>query len=370
MYKPNINNTDQSNIPQTINDKRCVKLHNKKYNPICLIKERIYYYFENSNFQKFDDLHEVVTVENNFDLLLIPTDHPSRSKSDTYYVNNNEVLRTHTSAHQNELLSNGETRFLVTGDVYRKDEIDRFHYPVFHQMEGVCVVENDIDPEKDLKNTLSKLVEFLFPNKQYRFNSDYFPFTNPSYEIEVLFGEKWVEILGCGVVQSKILEHNNINKKAWAFGLGLERLAMILYSIPDIRLFWTNDEKFLSQFENHNCLDNITFIEYSKIPSITMDISFWLSSDDVSVHDDKKIIWKKQNDFMDIVRTCMDTNIEKVELVDEFYHPKKQQYSHCWRMTLNPSTNISDPAIFHSLCVSQMTILANNLKENMQLTVR
>lgn len=240
-------------------------------------------------------------------------------------------------------------------------------------MEGVCVLEvnSEINPEDDLKNTLSKLVEFLFPNKQYRFNSDYFPFTNPSYEIEVLFGDKWVEILGCGVMQPKILEHNNVAGRAWAFGLGLERLAMILYSIPDIRLFWTNDEKFISQFAESNCMNNITFTEYVKIPSITKDISFWLPACDIEIIDEKnKITWTKQNDFMDIVRNCMDTNIEKIELVDQFFHPKKQQYSQCWRMTLNPSTNIIDPAIFCSLCNEKMIMLANNLALQMGLMVR
>jgi len=99
---------------------------------------------------------------------------------------------------------------------------------------------------------------------------------------------------------------------------------MILYSIPDIRLFWTNDEKFLSQFVGKSCMDNITFTEYAKIPSITKDISFWLPACDVEIVDENnKIIWTFQNDFMDIVRNCMDTNIEKIELVDQFFHPKK-----------------------------------------------
>lgn len=359
---------DQSNIPQSIENKRSAKLHNKKYGPICLIKERIYHYFDRkcNSFKKFDDLSEIVTVEDNFDSLLIPPNHPSRSRSDTYYVNQNKVLRTHTSAHQNELLRQGETSFLVTGDVYRKDEIDRFHYPIFHQMEGVRVCDDDVDPDQALKEVLSKLVEFLFPNKQYRFNPDYFPFTNPSYEIEVLFGEKWVEILGCGVVQPKILENNNISKKAFAFGLGLERLAMILYTIPDIRLFWTTNEKFLSQFQNQGCLDNITFVEYPKIPSITMDIGFWLSDDEI-IKDNNKLVWTRQNDFMDIVRNCMDTNIEKVALIDEFFHPKKKQYSHCWRMTLNPNNDIANGALFHSLCVLQMKNLSENLKNILNL---
>lgn len=370
------------NIPNSILIKRSFKLHNKSGSPICLIKERIYNFFLHAsgiNFKTFDDLSEVVTTENNFDLLLIPPNHPSRSKSDTYYLTENEVLRTHTSAHQNELLAKGEQHFLVTGDVYRKDEIDRFHYPVFHQMEGVHIVEDGINPEDDLKSVLSNLVEFLFPNKQYRFNSDYFPFTNPSYEVEVLLGEKWVEILGCGVIQQQILQHNGITKKGWAFGLGLERLAIILYSIPDIRLFWTDDEKFLSQFNSHTCMDDITFVPYPKIPSISKDISFWLPVEELDKNNDTtiklnstsgKVNWLKVNEFFDTVRDCLDSNIEKIDLIDEFLHPKTKLYSQCWRMTLSPSVDINDPGAFNEICNKQMEFLREEIINKLKLNVR
>jgi phenylalanyl-tRNA synthetase alpha chain len=196
-----------SNIPQNVLNKLESNLHNLPFHPICLIKERIYKYFDTFElkFSKFDDLSHFVSTTDNFDLLLIPKDHPSRSRSDTYYVNDLTVLRTHTSCHQNQLLSQGEERFLVTGDVYRKDEIDKFHFPVFHQMEGVCILEcsDSTDTSEDLKRMLTGLVNYLFPGKQHRFNDDYFPFTNPSYEVEVLLGDKWVEILGCGVYSTK-----------------------------------------------------------------------------------------------------------------------------------------------------------------------
>ena len=361
-----------SNITKSIEAKRGLKLHNKANSPICLIKEKVYHYFHNNTtigFKTFDNLNEVVTTENNFDLLLISSNHPSRSKSDTYYLTPDTVLRTHTSAHQNELLRSGERHFLVTGDVYRKDEIDRFHYPVFHQMEGVHIVDDNTDPETDLKLVLAGLVEFLFPNKQYRFNSDYFPFTHPSFEVEVLLGEKWVEILGCGVVQPKILEHNGLTKKAWAFGLGLERLAIILYSIPDIRLFWTDDEKFTSQFSNHSCLDDITFVAYPKIPAITKDISFWLPTDEVDEVDGKGI-WRNVNDFFDVVRNCLDTSVEKLDLIDTFFHPKRKQRSHCWRLTLSPNLNVTDPGEFNEACNAQMLALRDDLVNKLKLEVR
>ena len=100
--------------------------------------------------------------------------HPARSKTDTYYVNEKEVLRTHTSAHQNQLLSQNYKSFIVTGDVYRKDEIDARHYPIFHQMEIFTLIDDSLDPEIELKKILSGLITYLFPNSDFRFNPDYF----------------------------------------------------------------------------------------------------------------------------------------------------------------------------------------------------
>jgi phenylalanyl-tRNA synthetase alpha chain len=133
------NRTEYSNIGPSIEAKIGRNLHNKKNHPIEIIKRKIYEYFnelDGYDFAKFDDLPPYVNVSDNFDKLLIPKDHPARSRSDTYYINKDTVLRTQTSAHQNELLAQGHQNFLVTGDVYRKDEIDKSHYPVFHQMEG------------------------------------------------------------------------------------------------------------------------------------------------------------------------------------------------------------------------------------------
>ena len=196
----------KSNITPGIQEKLGRNLHNRQNHPLEIIKNKIYEYFGES-FEKFDNLNPVVKIEENFDKLLIPKDHPARAQSDTYYVDENQVLRTHTSAHQNDLLRQGKTRFLATGDVYRKDDIDATHYPVFHQMEGVCIVDDDKDAAEELKSILSGLVNKLFPNCEYHFKEDYFPFTEPSFEVEVLYNEKWLEILGCGVVHSKIMEN-------------------------------------------------------------------------------------------------------------------------------------------------------------------
>jgi phenylalanyl-tRNA synthetase alpha chain len=308
----------KSNITPKIKEKLGKNLHNQKNHPIEIIKNKIYKYFGES-FEKFDSFDPKVNTVENFDNLLIEKDHPSRRLSDTYYIDDETVLRTHTSAHQNELLRNGHKKFLVTGDVYRKDEIDTKHYPIFHQTEGVCIVDDGVDPKEELIKVLSGLVEYLFPNCKYRFNEDYFPFTTSSFEVEVEFEGKWMEILGCGVVHEKIMNNCNLNnKKAWAFGLGLERFAMMLFDIPDIRYFWSDDERFLKQFENGK---ETKFQPYSKYPSILRDISFWANKDKYSY-----------NDFCEILRESGGDLIESIELKDEFIHPKTQRQSYCFRI--------------------------------------
>src|SRR5579883_3181501 len=196
------------NIPSSVLNKVGLNLHNRPSHPIQIVKQLVFDYFKtnvSTDYKTFDDLPPKVSVIDNFDSLLIPVTHPARSKSDTYYFDDATVLRTHTSAHQVELLKSGHRKFLVAGDVYRKDEIDRTHYPVFHQMEGVCLLEEYDNPKERLIGTLSKLVEYLFPNCEYRFNEDYFPFTDPSFEVEVKYESKWLEILGCGVIRTEIL---------------------------------------------------------------------------------------------------------------------------------------------------------------------
>jgi len=142
----------------------------------------------------------------------------------------------------------------------------------------------------------------------------YFPFTSPSYEVEVFFRGKWLEILGCGVVLQSTLDRAGVaNKMGWAFGLGLERIAMILFSIPDIRLFWSEDPRFLSQFV-HGKIN--TFKPYSKYPATYRDISFWKPTRDM--HD---------NDLYDVVRDVAGDLVEDVTIVDRFTHPKTQRDS-------------------------------------------
>ena len=189
-----IRDNPKNNVTDTIFSKLGTNLHQRPEHPLGIIKEAIFEYFEQSDpgkFKLFEDLYPVVTTAQNFDELLIPSDHVSRSDNDTYYVDENTVLRCHTSAHQAELLREKHENFLVIGDVYRRDTIDATHYPVFHQMEGVKIFdegEQDVEAvREDLKRTLEGLAKHLFGDVECRWVDAYFPFTDPSIELEIFF---------------------------------------------------------------------------------------------------------------------------------------------------------------------------------------
>jgi phenylalanyl-tRNA synthetase alpha chain len=163
-------------------------------------------------------------------------------------------------------------------------------------MEGVRIFPDDAFPtdmpiaerkkviEKDLKGVLTGLARHLFGDVEMRWREDYFPFTEPSFELEVMFNGNWMEVLGCGVVHDDVIRNAGLpaHRCGWAFGLGLERLAMVLFSIPDIRLFWTADERFLSQFKAGEI---VRFQPYSKHPHCYKDVSFWLPSSELHPND-------------------------------------------------------------------------------------
>jgi phenylalanyl-tRNA synthetase alpha chain len=305
-------------------------LHQQPLHPLHTIKSVIHAHLH--DYQQFDDFSPVVPIKNCFDDLLIPADHVSRSVSDTYYVDKLHCLRTHTSAHQSTLLSQGVDKFVVTGDVYRRDEIDSTHYPVFHQMEGVKLFDEGTSRDvilDDLKATLEGLSDELFGNCEKRWIEAYFPFTDPSLELEIYYNGEWLEVLGCGVIQSAIISNAGQTRPGWAFGLGLERLAMVLFDIPDIRLFWSNDERFSSQFSSGK-VDGVKFVPYSKYPECYKDVSFWLPRSE----DGQSNVEVHQNDICEIVRGLTEEDlIEKVTLESTFTHPKTNRESQCFRLT-------------------------------------
>lgn len=329
-----------SNIGPSIIAKLNRRLFAQPNHPLSIVKTHIHAYFQPLSFALFDHFDPVVSVKQNFDDLCFPPDHPGRRPSDSYFINNHTLLRTHMTANEGEFLRAGHRSFLIAGDVYRRDQIDATHYPVFHQLEGVRVFRDDEIHESNkegespftqhaikydhesqpafnqaalrtvtdsLYHTLNGLMRHLFgPDVPIRWQTCYFPFTCPSFEIEVFYRGRWVEVCGSGVLQQSILQENGLRERnAWAFGLGLERLAMILFDIPDIRLFWSEDERFLSQFRAGQI--NTRFQPFSKYPACWRDLSFWIG--DGAEFDEMGLY--------DLIREHGQDLVEDVQLVSE-----------------------------------------------------
>ena len=196
---------------------------------------------------------EIESEQYNFDLLNIKETHPARQMHDTFYVSNkSNVLRTHTSPVQirGMMQKSPPLAFITGGKVYRKDD-DSTHLPMFNQIEGIYVAEEVTFAE--LKDLIYKIIHAIFGEEtNIRFRPSYFPFTEPSAEVDILSkDQKWLEILGCGIVNPIVLENCNIDSSKYsglAFGLGIERIAMLKYEINDIREIYKSNLDFLSQF--------------------------------------------------------------------------------------------------------------------------
>lgn len=200
----------------------------------------------------------------NFEALNIPANHPAKDEQDTFYINKDIVLRTQTSSTQVHELEKGKLpiRMIAPGRVYRSDEVDATHSPTFHQVEGL-VVDKDVT-FADLKGTLQQFAKEIFgEDTKVKFRPHHFPFTEPSAEMDVSCfkcggkgcrfckGEGWIEILGCGMVHPHVLEMSGVDPEEYvgfAFGVGLERIALLKYEIDDMRLLYENDTRFLKQF--------------------------------------------------------------------------------------------------------------------------
>ena len=204
----------------------------------------------------FKEIHgpEIESEEFNFDMLNIRKSHPARQMHDTFYIENkSKVLRTHTSPVQirSMLESKPPFAFSSAGKVYRKDD-DSTHLPMFHQVEGIYV-DKDIN-FANLKDLINQILLSIFGKSvETRFRPSYFPFTEPSAEVDILSENgKWLEILGCGIVNPIVLNNCNIDSNIYsglAFGLGIERIAMLKYEVNDIREFYKSNLDFLDQFK-------------------------------------------------------------------------------------------------------------------------
>ncbi|CRK23196.1 hypothetical protein BN1723_002954 [Verticillium longisporum] len=391
--------TDQwFNAPPNVVAAASRKLHLQKDHPVYITRQIIESQFPNSTYKYHNTFDPVVSTHQNFDSLGFPVDHPGRARSDTYYFNKDTLLRTHTSAHQAETFKADQSDgYLISADVYRRDAIDKSHYPVFHQMEGARIwdrtqypegavadaiwadveklpkhnvpVEDPnpgIHPERNplqeahhtaaeaeaiaahLKRSIELMVIEIFSRAKaaarkadpdhtdeplrMRWVEAYFPFTSPSWELEVYYDGDWLEVLGSGVVKQDIfIDAGKPDKLGWAFGIGLDRIAMLLFQIPDIRLFWSRDERFLSQFRGVS--DDLAslrrFVSFSKYPACPKDVSFWLSGVSPAGGGGHPF---HENDFMELVRDVAGDRVEDVRVVDDFTHPKTGRRSMCYRV--------------------------------------
>jgi phenylalanyl-tRNA synthetase alpha chain len=297
-------------------------LTKKENSPVKILVDRI---LELPRFANFDliEIPRVTTVEKEFDILNSPKDHPTRRETDTFFIDNTNHLRTQMTVMWSYYLNNpevleklekeGEVRALSTGIVFRKDEIDRKHFPAFHQIDGllICKKEKKIIAMDDLKEVEIDMTEGIFGKDiEYRFLVDSFPFTDPSVQIEIMSDGDWMEVVGSGLVHPQVLKNFGLDPEiynGWAFGFGIERLAMVKMEINDIRVLWSEDPRITSQFKDINS----KFKEVSKFPATIRDISFII---------DKNI---NLNNYYEIVRDYANNLIEEVKLLDEYENEEK-----------------------------------------------
>jgi phenylalanyl-tRNA synthetase alpha chain len=291
------------------------------------------------SFKNYDTIEapEIMGTDIVFDLFDFPKDHPARSSSDSYFIDATHVLRTHTTVMWYYWLKEESVHKQITegmavgalsfGKVYRKDEIDRKHMNVFHQIDGWYLVrkkENVITID-DLKKVLSDIATAAFgPDVKYRFNPDTFPYTDPSLEMEVDKDGNgtWVEVLGAGVVKGSVLDNLGVDSSiwnGWAFGFGLERLAIISMELPDIRLLWSDDDRVKKQLKL-----GTKFKEVSKYPSVVRDISFIVNKDFTP------------NNYFDLVRDVIGDMAEEMTLLGKYENEEKLgagKVSYAYRIT-------------------------------------
>ncbi len=307
------------NDPESKRLKRFLDMPDLSRTPGSPIHEVVKRFINIPDFKGFDIIQapEIVPADISFDLFDFPKDHPARSKSDTYYIDNKHILRTHTtvmwyyylqdSGVQKRMRLGKPVGCFSFGKVYRKDEIDRNHMNVFHQIDGWYLVpkKQKIVGVEDLETALRAIAKEIFgPDAKLKIFPDIFPYTDPSLQMEVEKNGIWLEVLGSGVVKSSVLEKFGVDSSkwnGWAFGPGIERLAMVSMELPDIRLLWSDDERVKKQLKlGHK------YKEVSKFPPVVRDISFVVNKDFVP------------NDYFDVIRDIGGNLIEQVELLDKY----------------------------------------------------
>lgn len=284
------------------------------------------------------DTPEIISPELVFDLFNFPKDHPARTSSDTYYVDENHILRPHTSLMWKYYLDipevierlekNGMVGALSYGTVYRRDEIDWQHSNVLHHIDGLFICDKSIKniSEQDLKDILTEVAEALYGKEvESRFNIDRFPYTDPSIEMEIKWDDKWVEILGAGIPHPQVIKNLGLDSEkytGWAFGFGADRLAMIKMRIPDIRLLRSDDPRVTKQYSS---LENI-YEPVSKYPAVVRDISFVVDADKFNIFE-----------YYELIREVAGGDyVEEMEQIDKYENEErfgKGKVSYAFRIT-------------------------------------
>ncbi len=296
-------------------------LTKKEHSPIKILVDTV---MQLPRFADFDviEFPKIVTVEENFDVLNTPKDHPSRRQTDTYYFTDNDILRTQMTVmwpyylrHEGimeKLEKEGQLALMSAGIVFRKDEIDQKHFPAFHQIDFlyICKKDKKVITQKDLEEVQADAVRSIFNDIEFKFLVDSFPFTDPSIQIEINWNGQWMEITGAGLVHKQVLKNFGLDPEiynGWAFAFGIERLAMIKMNINDIRIFWSDDPRITNQFTDINS----KYKEVSKYPPINRDISFIIPKS-VSL-----------NNYYELVRDAAGDLVEEVKLTDEYENDEK-----------------------------------------------
>ena len=309
---------EPKNDVQSLRMKKYLSMPDLSRTPGSPINEIVTRILGQEDFKDFDIIKvpEVVPLDVSFDIYGFAPDHPARSPSDTYFLNEQNILRPHTTVmwyyylnqpEVKEKMARGEAvGFFSFGKVYRKDEVDRNHMNIFHQMDGGFLIpksKKTINVD-DLQKVLSDVAKAVFgPDIKYRFNPDTFPYTDPSLEMEIEVGGRWIEVLGCGIMTDNLIRNLGLNPEEWsnwAFGFGLERLAIISMDLPDIRLFWSEDERVKKQL-----VLGQKYQEVSKFPPVVRDISFIVPKTFVP------------NDYFDLVRENIPDLVEEIALIDK-----------------------------------------------------
>ncbi|MDD2565961.1 MAG: hypothetical protein PHZ26_05040 [Candidatus Gracilibacteria bacterium] len=350
INKSGLNSTEKAYFERILRVLNMPDLTKSSGNPVNMVVDSLI----NSEFYKgFEHVYspEIVSEYETFDLFYFPLNHVARRPSDSYFLDkkigdtrNSMLLRPHTTViwfHYlinggglQKLNENGEIKILSSGKTYRVDELDKTHHECFHQIDGLKIIEKskEIINQETLKDILRNTIKILFgENIEYRFNVDSFPYTTDSLEVEVMFRGKRLEVLGAGVVKGDVLEKLGVDSNkynGWAFGFGIERLAMALKQIPDIRIFWSEDPRITKQWGNLE-----SYKEVSNYPPVYKDISMIVPKQKFQkdLEEEKKsgeleLTKKTESDFFAITGAIRDVSgnlIEEVKIIDIYENDEK-----------------------------------------------